>query len=56
MDSWASSNIEMTRTRWYIYEKKILPDGFTPKSKRSRRIFSFCKRVNRMVSWAIWSA
>ena len=34
----------------YNFEKKIHPDGFTPKSNRSRRIFSFCKRVDRMVS------
>ncbi len=40
----------ITTTSLEIIEKKIIPDFFTPKSNRSGLFFSFCKRVDRMVS------
>ena len=48
--------VKKSGTIFFSNKKKIHPDGFTPKSNRSRRIFSFCKRVDRMVSWATLSA
>ena len=43
-------NSEIPKKTYKFLEKKIIPDFFTPKSNRSRLFFSFCKRVDRMVS------